>query len=418
MDIQRKNVKTKKRVRRAIYITVGVVLLAGITVAVTRLKPAAPTVEWGVLWPDTVKRGPMVRNVRGLGTLVPEEIRWIPAVTQGRVEIIRAHPGDPVKADTVILELSNPETEQAAVDADSQLKQAEANLAKLKVQLVSDKLTQESAAAQVKSQYLQAKLQKDTNEQLAKDKLISDLQNTQSKMQADELENRNRIEQERLKIFDENIKAQIAVQEAQVDSLRANAALKHKELESLRVKAGEDGVCQVVPVEVGQQVQPGTNLARVTDPRKLKAQIQIAETQIKDVALGQPAEIDTRNGIVNGSVSRIAPSSQNGTFTVDVTLQGELPKGAKDNLSVDGTIELEHLNDVVSVGRPVHGQENSTISLFKISKDQTEAVRVQVKLGVSSVSSVQILEGLNPGDQVILSDMSQYDAVDRIRISH
>jgi len=418
MDVQRKNVKTKKRIRRAIYILVGLVVLGGVTWAVTRLHPADQVIEWGVLWPDTVKRGQMIRNVRGLGTLVPEEIRWIPAVTQGRVEKLIAHPGDTVRSDTVLLELSNPDTLQAAIDADSQLKAAQSALANLRVQLDSQRLTQESAAAQVQSDYSQADLQWRTNVELAKSNLVSDLTLKLSQAKAEELANRNRIEQDRLKIVDQAAKAQIAVQQAAVDQLKALADLRHQQVDSLKVKAGVDGVLQVVPVEVGQQVNPGTNLARVSNPKRLKAELKIAETQIKDVAIGQSAQIDTRNGIVEGKVSRIDPSSQNGTFTVDVALTGDLPKGAKDNLSVDGTIELENLADVLFVGRPVHGQEQSTISLFKIIENQTKAVRVQVKLGRSSVNYVEIVEGLQPGDQVILSDMSAYDNSQSLRISH
>jgi len=418
MDVQRKNVKTKKRIRRVIFIAIGLVVLGGVTWAVTRLRPADPTIEWGVLWPDTVKRGPMVRNVRGLGTLVPEEIRWIPAVTQGRIEIIVAHPGDIVRPDSILLELSNPDTLQAAIDADSQLKAAEASLANLRVQLESQRLTQESVVAQVQSDYEQADVQWKTNQDLSKDNLVPELTLKLSKAKAEELANRSRIEKERLKIVDQAIKAQIAVQQATVDQLKALADLRHRQVDSLRVKAGVEGVLQVVPVEVGQQVNPGANLARVSNPKKLKAELKIAETQIKDVLIGQSAQIDTRNGIVEGKVSRIDPSSQNGTFTVDVALTGELPKGAKDNLSVDGTIELENLADVLFVGRPVHGQEQSTISLFKITDNQQKAVRVQVKIGRSSVNYVEILEGLQPGDQVILSDMSAYDNSQSLRISH
>jgi len=418
MDVQRKNVKTKKRIRRAIFIVVGLVVLGGVTWAVTRLRPADPVLEWGVIWPDTVKRGPMVRNVRGLGTLVPEEIRWIPAVTQGRIEKIVAHPGDVVRPDSILLELSNPDTLQAAIDADSQLKAAEASLANLRVQLESQRLTQESVVAQVQSDYEQADVQWKTNQDLSKDNLVPDLTLKLSKAKAEELANRSRIEKERLKIVDQAIKAQIAVQQAAVDQLKGLADLRHNQVDSLRVKAGVEGVLQVVPVEVGQQVNPGANLARVSNPKKLKAELKIAETQIKDVLIGQSAQIDTRNGIVEGKVSRIDPSSQNGTFTVDVALTGELPKGAKDNLSVDGTIELENLADVLFVGRPVHGQEQSTISLFKITDNQTKAVRVQVKIGRSSVNYVEILEGLQPGDQVILSDMSAYDNSQSLRISH
>jgi len=417
MDIQRKTNPVKKKIRRLIYILIAVAVLAAITIGVSRLPKAVPGLDRGTLYTDTVKRGEMVRNVRGLGTLVPEDIHWIPAVTQGRVDKILAHPGDTVKADTVILELSDPAAEQALVEADSQLKASKASYNNLDVQLKRQHLDEEAAAAKAHSDYQLAKMQADSDADMAEKGLVPKTTAEKSRMIAEQMEKQNEIEQKKLDSLKESERAQLEGQQSEVDRLQAMYNLRKSQFDSLHVRAGSDGVLQVVPVDVGQQVQPGANLARVSDPGHLKAQIKIAETQIKDVAIGQPASIDTRNGIVEGKVTRIDPSSQNGTFTVDVSLIGQLPKGAKENLSVDGTIELEHLDNVINVGRPVHGEENSTISLFKIINGGTEAVRVQVKLGKSSVSSVEVLSGLQPGDQVILSDMSQYDNVDRIRIN-
>jgi HlyD family secretion protein len=416
MDIARPSNARKKRIRQITWAVVALAAVGLITLGLSRLKPAAPTVEMAVVWPDTVKRGPMVRQVRGLGTLVPEDIRWIPATTQGRVEKIILRPGTPVKADSVILELSNPQVEQAAQDADLQLKGEESNLTSLTAQLQADFLAQRAAAASVEADYAQARMQYEMNEALAKDKLVSDLVLRQSKVKADELESRRRIEVDRLKQTENTNNARLAAERAKVDQLRALAALRRQELMLLKVRAGLNGMLQLVPVEVGQQVAPGTNLARVANPNRLKAEIKIAETQAKDIQIGQSAEIDTRNGIVAGKVIRIDPSVINGTRTVDVGLPDELPKGAVPDLSVDGTIELERLNDVLYMGRPAFGQEQSTVGLFKIDPDGSYAQRVQVKLGKSSVNTVEVLSGLKVGDRVILSDMSQYDGFDRIRL--
>lgn len=415
MDIPRKT--SYGRLRRALYALIGAGVIALITVGVSRLKPAAPSVDRATVWVDTVKRGPMLRQVRGLGTLVPEEIRWIPAITEGRVERRLVQPGAAVKADTVLLELSNPELEQAALEAEMQLKAAEAEYTNLRVQLESQLLTQRAQAATVQADYHQAKLQAETNEELAKNHLISDLTLKLSKVRAEELATRHEIEQKRLAISSESVKAQLAVQQARVEQLRALFQLRRSQVEALRVRAGVAGVLQQVLVEVGQQVTPGTNLARVADPTRLKAEIRIAETQAKDIQIGQKASIDTRNGVVPGHVIRIDPAVQNGTVTVDVALDGPLPKGARPDLSVDGTIEIERLDDVIYVGRPAFGQERSTVGLFKLINGGKEAVRVQVKLGRSSVNTIEILEGLQPGDQVILSDMSAWDAFDRIRLN-
>jgi HlyD family secretion protein len=416
MDIARPSNARKKRIRQITWAVVALGAVGLITLGLSRLKPAAPTVEMAVVWPDTVKRGPMVRQVRGLGTLVPEDIRWIPATTQGRVEKIILRPGTSVKADSVILELSNPQVEQASQDADLQLKGEESNLTSLQAQLQADYLAQKAAAATVESDYAQARMQYEMNEALAADKLVSDLVLRQSKVKSDELESRRRIEVDRLKQTEDTNNARLAAERSKVDQMRALAALRRQELMLLKVRAGLNGMLQLVPVEVGQQVAPGTNLARVANPNRLKAEIKIAETQAKDIQIGQSAEVDTRNGVVAGKVIRIDPSVINGTRTVDVGLPDELPKGAVPDLSVDGTIELERLNDVLYMGRPAFGQEQSTVGLFKMDADGSYAQRTQVKLGKSSVNTVEVLSGLKVGDRVILSDMSQYDGFDRIRL--
>jgi len=417
MDIPRKTSSRRRHIKRALYILVAAGLITVITVGLSRLKPAAPTVERATVWIDTVKRGSMLRQVRGLGTLVPEEIRWIPAVTQGRVERIVVRPGAMVKADTVLLELSNPQVEQDALEADSQLKAAEAALTNLREQLKSQLMTQESVVASVQADYNTAKLELEVNEELAKQGLVPSLTLKRSRVRAEELANRYRIEQERYKILSSTINTQLAVQEAEVERRRALAQLRRTEVEALKVRARVDGVLQQLPVEVGQQVGPVTNLARVSDPRRLKAEIRIAETQAKDILIGQRALIDTRNGIIPGRVTRIDPASQNGTVAVDVALEGELPRGARPDLSVDGTIELERLEDVLYVGRPAFGQEKSTVTIFKLIEGGREAIKVQVKLGRSSVNTIEIVEGLQVGDQVVLSDMSAWDVVDRIRLN-
>jgi HlyD family secretion protein len=416
MDIARPSNAKKKRIRNALYAGVGLIAVVLVSVGLSRLKPAAPTVERAVVWPDTVKRGPMVRQVRGLGTLTPEDIRWIPATTQGRVEKIILRPGTTVKPNDVILELSNPTLEQQLQDAELKLQAAEAALANTRVSMSNDLLASRAAAAQVEADYNKAKMQFQMNQQLAKDQLVSALVLEQSKVDAEQLAVRNQIAKDQLASKAESSRAQLAVQQSSVDQARALLSLTRQQRDELKVRAGLDGMLQLVPVEVGQQVAPGTNLARVANPSRLKAEIKIAETQAKDIQLGQKAEVDTRNGVVEGRVARIDPSVQNGTRTVDVTLTGDLPKGAVPDLSVDGTIELERLNDVLFMGRPAFGQDQSVVGLFKMTSDGVTAERTQVKLGRSSVNTIEVLSGLKVGDQVILSDMSAYDAYDRIRL--
>ena len=416
MDIARPSNAKKKRIRQASYAGAGLLAVVLVSVGLSRLKPAAPTVERAVVWPDTVKRGPMVRQVRGLGTLTPEDIRWIPATTQGRVEKIILRPGTRVKATDVILELTNPQLEQQLQDANLKLQAAEAGLANIKVQLNNDLLQQRASSANIEADFNKAKMQAQMNEALAKDQLVSDLVLKQSQVDATSLGVRNQISKDQLASKADSMRAQTAVQQSLVDQARALLSLTRQQRDELKVRAGLDGMLQLVPVEVGQQVAPGTNLARVANPSRLKAEIKIAETQAKDIQLGQKAEVDTRNGIVEGRVARIDPSVQNGTRTVDVTLTGDLPKGAVPDLSVDGTIELERLNDVLYMGRPAFGQDQSVVGLFKIGADGANAERIQVKLGRSSVNTIEVLSGLKVGDQVILSDMSAYDAYDRIRL--
>ena len=419
MDIARPAIIARqRRTRRITYGAAAAVTVLLITLGLSRLKPAAPSVDRGTLVIDTVKRGGMLRQVRGLGTLVPEELRWIPAATEGRVERIVVQPGSTVSPDTIILELSNPELEMQALDAESQLRAAEAQYAELKVRLESQHLDQEAAAASVQADYAQARMRADTDQQLADQGLVADLNRKLSRVSADQLENRNRIEQRRLAIAGDSIKAQLAGQQAQVEQKRVLARLRRNQVKAQAVRAGIGGMLQQVPVEVGQRVAPGTILAKVAEQNRLKAVIKVAETQAKDIQIGQPATIDTRNGMVDGRVSRVDPAAQNGTVTVDVALTSELPKGARPDLSVDGTVELERLENILYVGRPAQGgQGPGPIGLFKLEEGGSTATRVTAQLGRASVSTVEVVGGLKEGDQVILSDTSAYDAVDRIRLN-
>ncbi len=418
MDIPRPSAARQRRIRRIIYGAVGLVVIALVTIGLSRLKPAAPSVDKSTVWPDTVKRGPMIRQVRGLGVLVPEDIRWIPAVTQGRIERIVARPGATVTPDTVLMELSNPTLQQALFEAQSQLKAAEATLASTRVRVENDLLAQTASAASVQADYNQAKVQAEADAQLAKDGLAAEITARLSKMKAEQLAMRNEIEQKRLQQSKESVQAQIGAQAADVERLRAALRLRQSEVAQLTVRAGMPGVLQILgdKIEEGAQVAPGANLARVANPTRLKAELKVAETQAKDVQIGQPVSVDTRNGFIDGHVSRIDPAVVQGSVTVDVALDGELPKGARPDLSVDGTIELERLNNVLYMGRPAYGQENSTIGIFRLEPDGVNAVRVRVALGRLSVTSVEIKSGLKEGDQVILSDMSPYDAFDRVRL--
>jgi HlyD family secretion protein len=416
MDIQRPSNARAKKIRRIAYLAVALVSAAGVTYGVSRLRPAAPSVDKATIWTDEVKRGPMLREVRGIGTLIPEDIRWIPAQTDSRIDRIVIHPGATVQPGSVILELTNPELQREVLDAQYQLKATEADYENLKVQVNSELLNQKSVAANVRSEYEQAKIQHEVDDKLRAEGLSSEVTSQLSKVKEEQLAIRLQLEDDRTKNAADSSKARLLAQQSHVDQQRALYDLKRSEADALHVRAGIQGVLQLVPVEVGQHVLPGTNLARVADPKKLKAEIKIPETQAKDVVIGQKAAIDTRNGVVTGRVSRVDPSVQNGTVTVDVEITDPLPLGARPDLSVDGTIELENLRDVLFVGRPVHGQSESTIGLFKLVEDGSEAVRVNVKLGKNSVNTVEILQGLQAGDKVILSDMSTWDRFDRVRL--
>lgn len=425
MDVARPDIARRKKRRRAVYSLLAVVVLAGVTFGLSQLKPAAPSVEKSSIWTDTVKRAtkvdPMLRHVRGNGTLVPEQIQFVQSETDGRVERILVKPGAQVTADTVLMELSNAELKQAAFDAEFQVKIGEAQLSKLKVQLESEKLTQKAGLATLKSDSEQARLVAEADENLSKRGLVPVLTAKQSRAKAGDLLGRVEIEEERKRIAEDSTKAQIAAAEAELDKVRALLALKKRQMAALEVRAGIDGVLQQIGdlqmLQVGQRITPSATLAKIVQPTKLKAEIKIAETQAKDILIGQVASIDTRNGVIPGRVVRVDPSVVNGTVTVDVKLEGELPRGARPDLSVDGTIELERLDDVLYVGRPVQGQPESTIGLFKLVDGGRGAVRVPVKLGRTSVSTIEIIQGLEVGDQVILSDMSASDGHDRVKLN-
>jgi HlyD family secretion protein len=405
-----------RRLRRGLAVAVGVLVIAALSVGVARIQPGAPAVERGTLLIDTVRRGAIVREVRGLGTLVPEDTRWLPALTEGRVERIVLHPGARVGPESVIVELSNPQVTQDAVSARLSLQSAEAALDNLRAQADNDLLTQQSQVAAMEADYAQARMDADANEMLAEEKLVSSLVLRQSQVKADSLKTRLDLEKRRLTAATGSLPARIRVQQTVVDQARAAAQLQDDRLAALKVRPGFAGVLQQVPVDVGQRVAAGTNLARVADPGRLKAELKIPETQAKDIEPGQPALVDTRNGIIAGIVSRKDPAATNGTVTVDVRLTEALPRGAVPDLSVDGTIQLEHLNDVLFVSRPAFGQDQAAVGLFKLVGDTGFAERVQVRLGRSSVNAVEITSGLQVGDRVVLSDMSAWDGSDRIRL--
>ncbi|MGD0303837.1 MAG: HlyD family efflux transporter periplasmic adaptor subunit [Candidatus Acidiferrales bacterium] len=416
MDIARPEAKRQKKIRRTIYVVAAVILVPLVTFALSKLKPAAPSVDAGTIWPGTVQRGPMLRDVRGLGTLVPETIRLIPAATDGQVQQRYLLPGTPVKADTVIFDLSNPQLQQETLDAEYQYKGAQAMLEQTKATLQNQLMDKRTQAANISSQYRTQEMVRQTKEQLGANGLAPELDVKTAQVQAEELQKENDLAQKEVSTFEGSIEAQLAVQQSKVDQMRALYELKKSQLDQLHVRPGIDGMLEELDVEVGQKVTMGTVLARVAQPTHLKAQLKIAETQAKDVLLGQKATIDTHNGIIAGHVSRVDPAVQNGTVTVDVALDGALPPGARPDLSVEGTVEIERLTDVLFVGRPVHGEANSTVGLFKIVDDGKEAERVQVQLGRVSVNQVEILKGLDVGDKVILSDMSAWDNYDRVQL--
>jgi HlyD family secretion protein len=413
-----KSVARNKKIKRVVYIVLTLIAISGVSVVLARLKPAAPTVDRATMIIDTVKQGEFVRNVRGLGTLVPEEIVWIPATTSGRVEKRLVQPGIPITPDTILFELSNPEIQQQMKDAELAFNSAEAAYNNRKVELNSQLLTLRSSAASVDSDYQQAKLQYESYEPLAEAGLYSKLELKRLRTSRDVLEARSKLEKERIEMTINNMKTQLDVAQSTLDQSRALLDLRKQQVGNLRVKAGIKGVLQELAVEVGQQVTTGTNLARVSDPSRLKAEVQIAETQAKDIIAGQPAEIDTRNGIIPGRVTRVNPSVVNGTRMVEVQLIGELPKGAVPSLNVDGTITLQRLPNVLKVQRPAFGQENSTVKLFKLEPDDQHAEAVTVQLGLTAVTEIEIRSGLKVGDKVIVSDTSQLgDNANRIRLN-
>ena len=417
MDVARpQSVARNKKIKRLVVAALVLIAAAGVTLGLSRMKPAAPSVDRATVWIDTVKRGELLMQRRGIGTLVPEEVRWIPATSDGIIEERRVRAGDVVKPDTVLLVMSNPEVQQRTTDAELQFKGAEADLASLRATLQNDLLNQQALQLNTEAEYNKATLDYEANQELAKDGLIADLILRKSQVTAQELGSKVETEKKKIDGMTKSAEARIGAQQARVDQLRVAYELRRKQLDELNVRAGIAGVVQQVPVEAGMRVAPGTILAKVAEPGRLKAELQIAETQVKDVAAGQPASIDTRNGIIPGQVIRIDPAAVNGTVKVDVQLDGEYPKGARPDLSVDGTIDIERLANVLYVGRPAYGQAESTVGIFKLTANG-EAQRIQVKLGRSSVNQIEIVEGLRESDQVILSDMSAWDSYDRVRLN-
>jgi HlyD family secretion protein len=402
--------------RRWFYVGTGIAVVVVITVALSKLGPAAPRVDRATLWSDSVKRGEMVRSVRGPGTLVSQQIRWIAALTAGRVERRLVEPGEEVDSATVLLVLSNPDVEIEALEAQGLLTGEEARLVELQTALENQRLSQAGLVATVSAQYQEARRNVRRDEELAEWGLLPEIDLENSRGRAQELETRLEIERQRLEVITEAVESQLAAQRAQVVRLRSIAEFKENLVESMNVVAGVSGVLAELPLEEGQWVRPGDNLARVVQPGRLKAELRIPETQARDVTVGQRAFIDTRQDTIPGRVIRIDPAARGGTVTVDVRLEGELPREARPDLSIDGTIELERLSDVLYVGRPAYAQANSLVSLFKVVEGGGAAVRVTVQLGRSSVSTIEIVDGLTVGDEVILSDMSAWDAHDRVRL--
>ena len=416
MDIAIPQNERAKMLRRILFASIAILLVVGISFSLSRLRPAAPSVDAASVFTDTVKRGDMLRAVHGVGVLVPEDIQWIPAQNIARVSRILLHPGASVKPDSVILELSNPELERDTLDAEYQLKAAEAEFLSVKAQMGSDILNQKAASAAVRSEYEQSKIQHAVDEKMVAQQLGAEVTARLSKVKEEQLAIRAQLEEARATNAEDTAEAKIAAQKSRVDQQRALYNLRRSQLGALHVRAGISGVLQIVPVEVGQSVAPGTNLARVADPKKLKAQIKIAETQANEISIGMKSAVDTRNGIVNGRVSRIDPSVQSGTVTVDVSIDDALPNGARPDLSVDGTIEIENLKNILYVGRPAFGQPETTVGLFKLTADGAEATRTSVALGRFSVSTVEVRQGLREGDRVILSDTSAWSNYERIRL--
>ena len=416
MDIARPELKKRKRRRQLLIGSVIVVLVAAAGIGIAALGPAVPSVERSSVLVDTVKRGELLREVRGPGTLVPKEIRWIAAETTARVERILVRPGATVEPDTVILELSNPEVDDQLMTAKAAVTAAQADLAAKRTDLNSRLLDQKAAQAQAHAEFESTRMQAESEKTVAEKGVIPAVQYKKSMINLQQLKYRDEIEQQRVAEFGRNIASQLAAEQARLDQLQGTLALRQRQADALHLRAGIAGVLQQVPVQEGQQVAAGTNLARVARPNSLRAELRIAETQAKDIALGQLVKVDTRNGVADGTVARVDPAVQNGTVQVDVDLNGELPPGARPDLSVDGTIEIERLPDVMYVGRPAFGQSDSEVRLFRLDLSSGIASRVPVRLGKSSVNLIEIRQGLNVGDQVVLSDTSAYDQHDRIKL--
>jgi len=416
VDVPREGYARRQRIKRVCFLLLLIAVLAAVTWAFSRLEPAAPSVERASVWVGEVERGPMVIEVRGTGTLVPEEIRWIAASTEGRVERIPVLPGSAVTANTILVELDNPTLEREALDAELQLRKAVAELENLKVDIESQDLTQQSQAASVQAEYEQSRLEAELNEVLAKEGLVSERKSTLLKITEEALAKRHELEQKRLAMSSQSREARIAAKQAEIEQLRSLFELRRRQVETLQVRAGINGVLQETPVEVGQQIAAGHVLGKVAVPSHLKGELRIPETQVKDVRLGLPASVDTRNGVVAGKVVRIDPAAREGTVLVDVTFIEDLPEGTRPDQNIDGTIQIDRLEDVLKMGRPVFGQADTTIGVFKLVEEGEEAIRVPVHLGRSSVTTIQVVEGLEEGDQVILSDTSEWDEFDRIRL--
>jgi len=416
MDKPRFGVARSKKIRRILFLIAFLLLASAATYGLSKLRPAAPSVERATLWPDKVKRGPMLRDIHGTGTLVPEDFRWIPTFRDGLVEKINVRIGDTVNPDTVLAELSNPDLIQSVEDIQLQIRVAQAELNNMRASHENSAINQQMQIATMENTAKRARLQADLDEESFKLGLIAQLTVKLSRMDADNTASQVEREKQRVEINARSAQAQIAAQEARIEQLRANLQVKKRQVDELKIRAGVSGVLQQLSIEGGQRVAANAAVAKVAEPGRLKAQLKIAETQAKDLMLGQVASIDTRSGIVPGRVVHIDPAAIQGTVTVDVQLEGELPRGARPDQSVDGTIEIERLNDVLYVGRPANGQPDTTIQMFKIQADG-EAVRTRVKIGRVSVNSIEIVEGLHVGEEVILSDMSAYDAYDRLRLN-
>jgi len=416
MDILRTGIAEKKRRNRWLMIATGVVAVAAVTVVLAGLEPAVPAVDRDTVWIGTVERGTFERQVRGHGTLVPENLRWVQARTTGRVEIVHVKPGHRVAADGVILELSNPEITRSAIDAENSLRRAEAELESLRMTLISSELDQRARVAELDAEYTRVSLEAEANRELNDKGLVSEIHLRSSEAMARALATRQDIEAQRLEMNPKANRAFLAAKEAEVEQHRALYRLRADQLDALAVRAGIAGVVQEVPVEIGQQVAPGTMLAKVAEPTHLQAELRVPATRAHDVRPGQAVSVDTRNGLVDGSVTRIDPSVQEGSVMVEVRLDGSLPEGARPDLAVDGAIQIELLTDVLYIGRPVQAQENATIGLYRLETDGKHAARVSVELGGSSVDTIEIVDGLLEGDRVILSDTSRWDDNERIRL--